>query len=141
MNGFDYKEALQFAEGLKTAEKDITDFLESFLLMLASRALTKVSKAKKSGQHGTPVDTGWLRKNWKLTDVKVKGGAFEVTLYNPVDYAGYVENGHRYKKKDGTWGYKEPVYMAKLSIQEIEEEMPIRFQRQFKTFLKERGVL
>lgn len=43
----------------------------------------------------TPVDTGDLRRSWTLTGPDKKGIKFEMDLNNPLEYAEYVELGHR----------------------------------------------
>lgn len=43
----------------------------------------------------TPVDTGDLRRSWSLTGPDKKGLKFEMDLNNPLEYAEYVEYGHR----------------------------------------------
>ena len=43
----------------------------------------------------TPVDTGDLRRSWELTGPDKKGLKFEMDLANPLEYALYVELGHR----------------------------------------------
>jgi hypothetical protein len=48
----------------------------------------------------TPVDTGQLRKNWKVHDEKVRGWNYTVEVENPIEYASYVEFGHRVGNAD-----------------------------------------
>jgi hypothetical protein len=43
----------------------------------------------------TPVDTGQLRKNWIIDNDKVRGWNYTTDVENPVEYASYVEYGHR----------------------------------------------
>ena len=43
----------------------------------------------------TPVDTGDLRRSWELTGPDKKGIKFEMDLANNLEYALYVELGHR----------------------------------------------
>jgi hypothetical protein len=42
----------------------------------------------------TPVDIGWLRAGWAVSDVEIHNLTHVVgTLYNPVEYAGFVNDG------------------------------------------------
>lgn len=45
----------------------------------------------------TPVKSGSLRRQWRLTKIGYGGGAFTVTLSNGAEYASFVESGHRQK--------------------------------------------
>ena len=77
----------------------------------------------------TPVDTGQLRRSWRL---KYKKGDLYIRLYNNEEYGLYVEYGHRtrqgkghsnpskhykYKPKPGGIKYVEGVYMLKTSFE------------------------
>lgn len=43
----------------------------------------------------TPVDTGDLRRSWELNGPDKKGFKFEMDLANNLEYALYIELGHR----------------------------------------------
>lgn len=91
---FDLSELVQFGErlqqqdmGLKRATKELAEML---------RLTLKVR---------TPFRTGALRAGWdqsKGIRVKKVAGGYEVALVNPVEYAAWVNDGHRVKnRKDG----------------------------------------
>ena len=75
------------------------------LVKVLEKATTKVPNAKRQflakeagiirgrTMKNTPVDTGLLRGSWRQTPVK--GNL--VTIYNNVEYAPFVEKGHRVK--------------------------------------------
>ncbi|MCL1872962.1 MAG: HK97 gp10 family phage protein [Clostridiales bacterium] len=54
----------------------------------AGRLLAKVRKR-------TPVDTGNLRRNWRIGKLRSAAGEPEVNINNHTKYADYVEYGHR----------------------------------------------
>ena len=131
---FDFGEIEQLRDDLVKMSKSNRKFIEDFLLQMANRALAKTKKR-------TPVDSGNLRKNWKVDGVFKAEGILYVVLYNQVEYAGYVENGHRtVLRKDESRGWVEGYFMATISIAEIEKEMPVRYQRAFDKYLKELGL-
>ncbi|MFJ7971318.1 HK97 gp10 family phage protein [Psychrobacillus sp. NPDC096389] len=92
----------------KLAQADFEKFCEQAAKELAARLLAKVIKR-------TPVDDGVLRRGWTAvshaeaenggnTNVKVYaeslniskiGNVYEIEIINPVNYASYVEFGHR----------------------------------------------
>ncbi len=56
---------------------------------------TSASRCIKRTADKTPVDTGQLRKNWSAKPAVKAGFDYRVTIENPVEYATYVEFGHR----------------------------------------------
>ena len=75
----------------------------------------------------TPVDTGQLRRSWEL-----EKGDLYVKLYNNVEYAQFVEFGHRTR---GGKSYVEGVYMLKTSFEKTEE----KFTNDLEKLLKKYG--
>lgn len=78
----DFREFEKFAKTLKKAvdERVVERFIQDFLLEMAFRALRKIKKR-------TPVDTGELRRNWKVGRVERRGNAYQVEIFNNTDYA------------------------------------------------------
>lgn len=100
----------------------------------------------------TPVDTGQLRKNWKIDDGVKRGWNYTVTIENPVEYASYVEYGHRPRGKDlaprtrssgyrrgkntkewkpvvwveGKWMLHKAIYKTKQAMPDLVEEKIIK---------------
>ena len=75
----------------------------------------------------TPVDTGQLRRSWEL-----EKGDLYVKLYNNVEYAQFVEFGHRTR---GGKSYVEGVYMLKTSFEKTEKD----FENDLEKLLKKYG--
>ena len=63
----------------------------------------------------TPVDTGFLRESWNIDDIKKKGSVYEIEISNDVEYASYVEYGHRIVRGGNTLGWKDGVFMLTIS--------------------------
>ena len=74
----------------------------------------------------TPVDTGQLRRSWEL-----EKGDLYVKLYNNVEYAQFVEFGHRTR---GGKSYVEGVYMLKTSFEKTEEKFTNDLEKLFKKY-------
>lgn len=119
---FDFREFEKLAKSFKRAvdERVVERFIQDFLLEMAFRSLRKIKKR-------TPVDSGELRRNWKVGRVERRGTTYVVEIYNNTDYASFVEFGHRYGLDLTLW--KEGVFMMTISMQEIEREMERRLQR------------
>lgn len=80
-------EALQDRLSEAILNEEIKILAETILQEIANRLLA-ATKEK------TPVDTGELRRNWFLSDLKWDDDDLELELYNNVEYAAHVEYGH-----------------------------------------------
>ncbi|WP_438435409.1 HK97 gp10 family phage protein [Gorillibacterium sp. sgz500922] len=127
MGDFDFGELERFAGDLKGLQQAMPSFLEACVRELALILLTKAVKR-------TPVDTGQLRRNWTIGPVHRVGDSYEVEVYNPTDYAMYVEFGHRLRTKSG-WGWTEGRFMLTISEQELERELPAILDRKLQAML------
>ena len=85
----------------------------------------------------TPVDTGFLRELWNIDDIKKKGSVYEIEISNDVEYASYVEYGHRIVRGGNTLGWKDGVFMLTISEKNLEKVMDRIFQRKFEKRFKE----
>ncbi|WP_410743920.1 HK97 gp10 family phage protein, partial [Clostridium neonatale] len=75
---------------------------------------------------------GTLRNGWAIGQITQKGNSYTIEIINPVEYASYVEYGHRQtpgrfvpaigKKLKKSW--VRGRFMMTLSINEIEMQIP-----------------
>lgn len=128
--GADFNELENYVKNFRKMSIEFNKFLFDFLTKNALEALAKTKKR-------TPVDTGELRRNWEITRVIKRGDELLVYLYNGKDYASYVEEGHSTRNREG---WVEGYYMATISIEEVERNIPKRFDREFIRFMAELGV-
>lgn len=86
---FDFREVVEFKEKIEAlADSDIDDFIK-----LATNELA--GELMRLAVNKTPVDSGQLRDRWRMTRVKKISNGYEVRVINPVEYASFVEKGHR----------------------------------------------
>ncbi len=153
---FDYSQFKKLRDNFARKADEYDAFLYSLLLEQGLRALTLTKE-------NTPVDTGLLRNMWQLGDshnvvrfsqngkkrqytedsersetttiksVRHSGTDLIIEIYNNVEYASFIEDGHKLR---GGKGKYEGVHMARLAIAQIEKEMPTRFEARFKDWLK-----
>lgn len=98
-----------------TCENSVNKFESS-----VDKMLVKIgAKFLKNVKLLTPVDTGVLRNNWKMTKQ-----AREVIISNNTDYVVFVELGHRTR---GGKGYVEGRYMMTKTVEQIERELENEF--------------
>lgn len=115
--GFD-----EFEKDLQLVKKQFPKEIEKFLIEIANRGLRKVKKRTPVGVYTDGRTGGNLRRNWKISNLKRDGDTLSIELYNNVEYAPYVELGHR--TRNG--GFVPGVYMLEITMMELERELPKR---------------
>lgn len=125
----DIKGLEELKENLVKMETDFHNFLRSFLI---KQALIVLRNTKKN----TPKDSGTLQSSWKLTDVTIQGNEVVVYIYNPMEYASYVEYGHMTRNRSR---FIPGHFMCTLSIEDIERKIPAKFEREFKKWVRSHG--
>lgn len=120
------KPFLEFQKKMQLLEKETSDICEACAKELAARLLAKVIKR-------TPSDTGTLRRGWtggingnavsyaNSLEVKKSGGIYTVEIINPVEYASYVESGHRTRDHKG---WVDGQFMLRISEDELRASAP-----------------
>ncbi len=130
----DFSELKKFIEKVESelSEDKVQKFIEACAKELAARLLTKVIKRTPVGVYDNGKVGGTLRRGWtaeKQQDVSAyvkslnivrNGGAYTIEIINPVEYAPYVEFGHRTR----SGGWVEGRFMLTISEQEIREAAP-----------------
>lgn len=109
-------------------ERVIERFTRDFLMEMAMRSLREVKKR-------TPVDSGELRRNWKVGNVERQGGSLVVEIYNNTEHASFVEYGHRTGKDLTKW--VEGRFMMTVSMKEIERDLPRYLEKRMKNLLND----
>lgn len=129
--GCNYRELQKMYESYLAIYNELENWLKDFLLEQGKWLLAETKDR-------TPVDSGYLRKSWRITRVyRLPSGNLGFVLMNDADYASYVENGHTTRNREG---WVEGYYMATISIAKLDQYMPRRFDREFKKFLASHGV-
>lgn len=141
LGSFDYSELKNMAKGMKKAldNRVIERWIREFLLEMAFRAHRKIVKRTPVGVYSNQVYFttkdgkevsftakqgkigGHLRRNWQVGKVERRGNSYVIEIFNNVEYASYVENGHRTRNHKG---WVEGRFMATISMNEIERELP-----------------
>lgn len=126
----------------------VDQFIESCAKELAARLLAKVIKRTPVGQYpkGSGKKGGTLRRGWTgeksqaasayAGSLKVNhfGNVYVIEIINPVEYASYVEFGHRTRGGDG---WVEGKFMLTISEQEVENDAPKVLENKLKKKLGE----
>jgi hypothetical protein len=146
MGKFNFRELKDFEKKLKSM-KDPDVFVESCAKELAARLLAKVIKRtpvgdypKSSGKKGGTLRRGWTGEKRASASAYVDsltvhhfGGTYVIEIVNPVEYASYVEYGHRTANHKG---WVSGVFMMTISEQELQEIAPKVLERKVKKYME-----
>lgn len=125
---------------------DVDKFYEAAIKDIAQRLLARVKQKtpvgvyEESGKNG-----GTLRRNWTISkNVTKQGTTYSIEIINPIEYASYVEYGHRQevgryvpaigKKLVKPW--VEGKFMLTISEVEVEALTPKLLQARLNKMLK-----
>lgn len=129
----DFRELKNYTIATKFFADDFNYFLRNFLAEMANRVIAKTKPR-------TPVDTGALRGAWQLGNISGVGENLEIEIMNPMEYATYIEYGHRIVRNGIEIGWYEGRFMLKISIDEVRAQMPSKYRNAFYKFCKEKGI-
>lgn len=146
MGKFNFRELKDFEQKLKSM-KDPDVFVESCAKELAARLLAKVIKRtpvgdypKSSGKKGGTLRRGWTGEKRASASAYVdsltvhhSGDTYVIEIVNPVEYASYVEYGHRTANHKG---WVSGVFMMTISEQELQEIAPKVLERKVKKYME-----
>lgn len=146
----DYDELKKLQEQIEKLNdpSKMDEFFTSCAKELAARLLAKVIKRTPVGQY--PAETGkmggTLRRGWTAGKesnaaayanslrVNKVGTDYVIEIINPVNYASYVEFGHRTRNHTG---WVEGQFMLTISEKEIQNAAPKILENKLKKYLKE----
>ena len=141
------KELKKFQEDLQKLQ-DPDAFVEACAKELAARLLAKVIKRTPVGQYpkGSGKMGGTLRRGWtgqkrgSATDyanslaIEHIGNLYKIDIINPVEYASYVEYGHRTADHSG---WVNGQFMMTISEQELQAIAPQVLENKIRKYLNE----
>lgn len=148
MANVDFSELNKFRQNIKKSLSDeqVNLFMEECAKELAARLLAKVIKRTPVGKYPKSVGKkgGTLRRGWTTgqnaksyadsLNVNHYGGVYVIEIVNPVEYASYVEFGHRTRNHSG---WVEGKFMLIISEQEIQASAPAILESKLKKKLGE----
>ena len=140
-------------KGLKDLQKQLEKmqdpdiFVESCAKELAARLLAKVVKRTPVGQYpeSSGKSGGTLRRGWTgskrssakgyADSLKVHhfGNTYVIEIINPMEYASYVEYGHRTANHSG---WVKGHFMMTISEQELERIAPKVLENKIKKYME-----
>ena len=134
----DFHELRDLNERIKAAasEQEMDAFYTGLLDEMMNGLLTDVKEL-------TPVDRGHLRRNWFITKAKRSGKHYRAEIYNNIEYAPWVENGHRQEVgryvpaigKRLVNGFVEGRHMLREGLLDFQKEAPDFIKAKSEEFL------
>ena len=129
MNGFEDSELVGYMKKLEKAQKIIDAEFRKAAKAIGLEFMRSVKIRTPKGQ------TGKLHQNWQCA-VSKKGNTYIINVFNTVEYASFVESGHRQEvgryvpaiERRLVRPWVEGKFMMKLTEAEIEK----KFQQLFR---------
>jgi len=147
MSRTNFKKIKQLQKKMEQASREgvTQEVVEKAVYEIANKTLAQTKRRT------APSDTGHLRRNWNLTSINKEEDHTFVEIYNNVEYASFVENGHRgvavMIEKDGEKiGYRvmhvddhwtEGRFMLRNSIEAVSGQVETITQKHVRNYLKE----
>ena len=131
-----YADLKNFRDNLAALDADAVEvFIEKALKHLAARLLRNVKQLTPVGVYpaSSGKTGGTLRRGWKVGQVRKAGGIYFIEVYNPTEYAPYVEFGHRTR---GGGGWVSGQFMLTISERQLKLNAPRILQNQLNDFVK-----
>lgn len=130
----DFRQFEDFQRKLqKLSNGDITALCTNLTKEISARLLRKTIRRTPVGQYNDGRVGGTLRRGWIIGTVNKTGNTYEIEIINPVEYAMYVEYGHRTRNHRG---WVRGRFMLTLSEKEIENIVPKLIERRLKEYLE-----
>jgi len=139
--------ANRFRDELKAMCGDISQIDKKVLTAAVNQGLTDVKKNTPIGHYSNVVDFdtyegkhvhfetgfkqqgGTMRKGWHSPLAQKTAGGVEKTIENPVEYASYVNDGHRTVTRDGvTLGFVEGKHMLEKAVHVVDAALSREFE-------------
>ena len=130
----DYKELEQLKKQIENLADKKDEFIESCAKELAARLLAAASNETPTGQYpaGSGKVGGTLKRGWTIGEIEHVGDVYRIEIVNPVEYAQYVEYGHRTRNHKG---WIEGKFMMTKAEQEIQTIAPRLLESKIKKLL------
>ncbi len=132
----DYRQLKRLQEKMQKLEAaGLATFCEDAAKEIAARLLAKAIKRTPVGVYEDGNTGGTLRRGWTIdANVVRRGNVYEIEVINPVEYAQYVEFGHRTRNHQG---WVKGRFMMTISADEVQQQAPKLLEKKLNKLLKE----
>lgn len=163
--GFDVSQLEEFRDKLVKLQTRQDEICKTIVMDLALRAMRDIIKNTPVGNYDDGRRGGALRQGWAAqtegeaiesaspnldynkfsSNLKIEkqGNNYVATISNVMNYASYVEYGHRKVKRQGdsyiTYGWQEGVFMMTIAIAKVDSLKDRIIERSLDNIFKEMG--
>lgn len=116
---------------LRDKIENLQEFLDDFYIY-ATKEIAQIIVNKVISK--TPVDTEYLAKHWTTGEFKKEGDCYSIEVINPIEYAEFVEFGHR-KRNDKGW--VEGKFMLTIAERDVQRDLENIIMEKLKKFVAE----
>lgn len=109
----DFSELVALRDKFQNLQNIIDDFCIQVTKEIAQIVIDNAIKR-------TPVDTSKLVKAWNTENLKKEGTIYKIEIVNPIEYAEFVEFGHR--KKNGE-GWVKGSFMLTIAERDLQRNL------------------
>ena len=129
-----FKQFQNFTKQFEKLAQTCTDgVIREMLSRLANETLDKAFER-------TPVDSGHLKGNWQIGEIKKESDTWSIEVINTAEYALYVEKGHRIMGGEGNKtmvGWRDGKFMLTIAEDEVSKSADKYVELRMKKFIKE----
>lgn len=132
----DFKELEELKKKIDKTQKSMDAVMEACAKEVAARLLAAATRRTPTGKYlpGSGKVGGTLKRGWTVGKLEKVGSKYQIEIKNPIEYASYVEFGHR---KRNHKGWVEGKFMLTISEQEIQSIAPRILENKIKKLLGE----
>lgn len=128
MGSFDFAGMKELQKNLQKLQNPDA-FVEACAKELAQRLFRELI-------HNTPYITHTLERGWTIGNVQQCDGGYMVEIVNPVEYASYVNYGHRTIKKDG-YGWAPALLFVEKALGNVKKMSKLLLEKRMNDYLKD----
>lgn len=123
----DFSELVALRDKFQNLQNIIDDFCIQVTKEIAQIVIDNAIKR-------TPVDTSKLVKAWNTENLKKEGTIYKIEIVNPIEYAEFVEFGHR--KKNGK-GWVKGSFMLTIAERDLQRNLDKIIREKVNAFIME----
>lgn len=123
----DFSELVALRDKFQNLQNIIDDFCIQVTKEIAQIVIDNAIKR-------TPVDTSKLVKAWNTENLKKEGTIYKIEIVNPIEYAEFVEFGHR--KKNGK-GWVKGSFMLTIAERDLQRNLDEIVREKVDAFIME----
>ena len=116
---------------LRDKIENLQEFLDDFYIY-ATKEIAQIIVNKAPSR--TPKKEGNLIKAWTTGEFKKEGDCYSIEVINPIEYAEFVEFGHR-KRNDKGW--VEGKFMLTIAERDVQRDLENIIMEKLKKFVAE----